>query len=93
MFVAWPVSDARAVDAHRREARGRVVVRDQEQRRGDGEADQRAQVDVAPRRAAAAPARSSIIQLVIGQEGQRRQHAGHDQALVERPLDVARRAS
>ena len=74
----------------RREARRRVVVGDHEQARRDAEADQRAQIDVAPAR------RVPAGQVVHhpgshGQEQQCRQDAGEDQALVERALHVAGR--
>ena len=77
----------------RREARRGVVVRDHEQRGGHGEADQRAEVDVAPRGRRAAEEAGQVVHHPgrHRQEEERREHAGQDQALVERALHVARR--
>ena len=95
MFVAWPVTDACGGRLDRREARRRVVVGDHEQRRGHGEADQRADVDVEPagRLAAGRAGEAEVVHHPRGhgEDEQRRQHAGQDQALVERALDVAGR--
>ena len=78
------------------EARRGVVVGDEEQQRGDGEADQRAEVQVADRgredvdvgrrrrEAVHHPLRDRV-------ERDRGDDAGGDQALVERALDVAGR--
>ena len=89
MFVAWPVSDAARRRLHRREARRRVVVGDDEQRAGDAEADQRAEVDVGPRPARRAPAQVAHHPVGDRDEEQRGDDAGEDHALVERALDVA----
>ena len=92
MFVAWPVTDAARRRLDGREARRRVVVGDHEQARGDREADQRAEVDLRPARARAAaadPAQVVHHPRRHRQEEQRGEHAGQDQALIERALDVA----
>ena len=94
MFVAWPGDRRLRGRLDRGEARRGVVVGDHEQARGDREADQRADVDVDPagRVAAAAGVRQVIHHpRRHGQDQQRGEHAGEDQALVERPLDVAGR--
>ena len=76
----------------RREARRRVVVGDDEQRGRDGEADQRADVDVAPAgRVARGRLELEAVHHPVGhrQEEDRGEDAGEDQALVERALHVA----
>ena len=74
----------------RAEARRGVVVGDQEQAGRHADADERAQVQVAD--AGVRAARDAVHQPLGDRvEGDRRDDAGEDQALVERALDVARR--
>ena len=76
----------------RREARRGVVVRDDEQRGGHAEADQRADVDVAPagRVARGRLEREAVHHpRVTGRKKQRGEDARDDEALVERALHVA----
>ena len=79
----------------RAEARRRVVVGDDEQQRGDADADQRAEVQVADRRDVDAAVRAAEAEAVHQPlrdrvERDRGDDAGDDEALVERALDVAR---
>jgi len=90
MFVACPVIDALAVFLGRR-----VVFRQSEQQRGDCDADQRAQVQVPPDRRVddvADDLEAEAVHQPVGDrgEGAGREHAGDDQALQQRALDVAR---
>ena len=76
----------------RREPGGRVVVGDHEQTGGDGDPDQRAQVELPPVLLDPVGEGDAVHQPVGHRnEGQRRQPPRQDQALVQRPLDVPRR--
>jgi hypothetical protein len=89
MFVAWPVSEAAEVFFTGEKPGRGVVVGDDEQQGGDGEPDERAEVDVGHRGAGGS---AQVVHHPGGDriEGERGQDARQDQALIERPLDVAR---
>ncbi len=99
---AEALDDVRGVTCHGRlrglldrgEARGGVVVGDHEQQRGDADADERAQVELAPRGRVDDVAdlrEREPLHEPVGDRRERRggDHAGDDQALVESALDIA----
>ena len=95
MFVAWPVTRRFGRLLDRREAGRGVVFRQSEQQRRDGDADQRAEVEVPPARRVdrvADDLEGEVAHQPVGdrREGRRRDHAGDDQALQQRALDVVR---
>ena len=94
MLVAWPVIGGLGGLLHGREARGGVVVGDEEQERGDGDADERAEVEVTHAGGLHLGTDGLVVDVAhqpVGDrvEGGGGEHAGDGKPLIERPLDVA----
>ncbi len=93
MFVACPVTRRLRGLLHRREASRSVIFRQSEQERRDGDADQRAQVQVCPAgrvHEVADDPEGDVAHQPVGdrRECRGRDHARDDQPLQQRALDV-----